>query len=328
MARSADIIKCPIEIIKIMCNIQSLPSLLDLTEADEASKSIFKSYHASIFLDLLKASSPPSQLLKVMADVYVFKYKYRSQLGKSFTVAVEDIEILVAGFIRSCMRRPGSSSADCLPAARPSETEIYRIRRAFWRLKLCLASTRQQPDWSSVSIEWLNRLHWWEREEIDCASRYLERAHNLTPRQQMSKKRTFPNLLGGAPEDYLSWSPLTSKDESCFWEDILGVNIPGYDENSSTYINPRVKVDRVPISTGWEYLLEAEVANEGVRYFNAVVLKYGRTSGRGDGRRGVDEIQDRSKGWGYCFWDHDRLNRWGMLPSSMDPHTFAKWKDS
>ena len=70
---------------------------------------------------------------------------------KSFMVAVEDIELLVCGFVRPCMRKPGSSSVDCFPDARPSKAEIYRIRRAFWREKLFLASTRQQPDMKSVN---------------------------------------------------------------------------------------------------------------------------------------------------------------------------------
>ena len=324
MATPAEILECPVEIfIEIMSNI---PHILLLVGVAEAVRVVYKEPGTSRLSGVLKESLPP-QLRGIMADVYAFGYKDRSKMINSFTVAVDDIELLVSGFIWSSLRKRGLSPLDYPPDARPSEIESYRIRRAFWREKLFLVSTRQQPDLKSVNIEWFNRLNAWEREEMECVSRYLEHADKLTPHHMMSKKRTFPNLFGGAPEDYLSWSPLASTDDSCFWENVLGLDIRESDEGSTTSTKPS-KVDRSPDFTGWENLLGTEMPNEGFRYFNAIVLEYNDRNRCGDRGRAADKILDRSRGWGYCFWDEDRLKRWAMLPSLMDPHTLAKWKAS
>ena len=325
MATPAGIPECPVEIfIEIMSNIPHIPLLVGVAEAVRV---IYKEPGISTLLDVLKESLPP-QLRQIMADVYVFGYKDRSKMMKSFTDAVDDIELLVSGFIWSCLRKRGLSPMDCPPGDMPSKTESYRIRRAFWREKLFLISTRRQPDLKSVNVEWFNRLNAWEREEMECVSRYLEHADTLTPHHMMSKKRTFPNLFGGAPEHYLSWSPLASTDDSWIWGKVLGLAHPGYDEGSNTSTKPCINEVGVPEITGWENLIGTEMPNEGFRCFNAAVLKYNDRKMYGDRGRAVDKILDRSRGWGYCFWDEDRLKRWGMLPSLTDPHTLAKWKDS
>ena len=253
MATPAGILKCPVEIlIKIMSNVYNLPSLFNLTEADEVFNSVFKTSRTSILLNVFQAFRTPPQLLQIMAGVNVFEYKDRSKMAKSFTVAVQDIELFVSSLIRICFCKLASSSVDFLPNARPSETEIYQIRRAFWRLKQFLTSNDQNRDCSSASIEWHSHLDWWEREEMECASKYFEPIHKHTPHQKMSMQRYFPGLFGETPEDESSWPPLTSNDKTCFWDFVL---VWAFKDviRTQPHIKPSIHMNRVLISRSSEY---------------------------------------------------------------------------
>ncbi|KAI4247296.1 MAG: hypothetical protein LQ352_006202 [Teloschistes flavicans] len=269
----------------------------------------------------------------------------------------QDIEYWVQSFVQSRCHRPTAQGPTDHPETPPSQLELYRIRRAFWRFFLLCeiayppqtGMTGRRPLHHEPALEFLARFQVWEFEELECIFRFLWDSydalvvdHSATSShpghdddddddddEEEEEERT-PSLLFDA-----IWQlpPLFRRLMLRMGYDLLE-NTPACLEEGDTlsmHLFPLVRplISRHhphPHPTATVVYPDApsssNEANAGYKYYCRMTDQ--RRAGHGYGEEfheilGPDaRYEERDEAicfqrWGYCVWDEERLEEWGVL---------------
>lgn len=193
-----------------MKNVPDLSSLMNMILASPRAKDLFQSFHKEIFSAVLKLEMS-TRLQRIIHTVMIVRHHtplnttgpdelFRFHLDGDGQAQEIDflpdpittlrdtvhsanwIDFFVKSFVNSRIENPGDYSG--MPEAPPSSTELHRIRRAFWRLRLYCDLfhgadiTPHEPGHSRTQMKgpqtFLIRLCPWEIEEPECVYGYLQ----------------------------------------------------------------------------------------------------------------------------------------------------------
>ena len=310
-----------LQIKKLVCTVISLRNLPDLVYIED-----FDEYLSSH----LEGEDPALLIDDIFDPVSALS---------DIALITKDIEYFQKSFIDRRLRQPCKTSKSSKKEAPPSQIELHRINRAFWRLQLLCELFRAR--WSSgfisaaaydIAFDYVFQLTHWELEETECAYYHM--------REQYSLLRTdIPK-----PSIPFNRKPITSQPPIV---QRLLLNM-GHKIEASSPIHLEVgnrliwgrgklytafkEAREVPwtrhIETEWSDIREANRPNEGWSC-------YFRFSGT------ISSSFEPSEGfptcgpvvcfhnWGYCIWDKERLRKWGVLGTAADGSDvdLKKWSD-
>ena len=243
----------------------------------------------------------------------------------------QDIEFFVNSFVTSRLREPGTHCCFIHKENPPSQTEIQRIRRGFWRLQvLCELFKFKVKGAVNPNHEvppdctFAEHLANWELEEMECTYYHLHEQYDIL------RLPTHNALLLSQPQivqrmllnlGYRKGDPSPKRLDS----DLMG---PEKDDRiTHAFSWARDFFWRPPLHTAWSDMPSANVPNAGW-------LMYVRYGNRWE-KLSVpvhDEIAREPvicfQNWGYCMWDESRIVGWGLLEmgkySLLDTQ---KWED-
>lgn len=172
-----------LQIKKLVCTVINLRNLPDLVYIED-----FEEY-----LDLHLEGEDPALLIDDFFDSF-------SAL-RDVALITKDIQCFQKSFIDRRLRQPCSTSKSSKKEAPPSQIELHRINRAFWRLQLLCELIRDR--WSSgflsaspydIAGDYVLGLTHWELEETECVYYHLREQYSLLrtdiPTASVGKNRT------------------------------------------------------------------------------------------------------------------------------------------
>lgn len=190
-------------ILNIIAKMPDLTTLYDFLTANPCSANLYRSTYKKILAGTLHQVDS-QQLRKLIATIICIRNRKRlvdTDLPSYFTDHLEDrrtpliiediseplsalqdivlvaqgIQNLEVSFIASRLRQPRHNARIDQKEHAPSQTELHRIRRAFWRLQLLsdlLQSDSKNPihaDDEDIGEDFISSLTIWEMEELECA---------------------------------------------------------------------------------------------------------------------------------------------------------------
>ena len=310
-----------LQIQKLVCTVINLRNLPDLVYIED-----FEEY-----LDSHLEGEDPALLIDDIFDSF-------SAL-RDIALITKDIECFQKSFIDRRLRQPCNTSKSSKKEAPPSQTELHRINRAFWRLQLLCELFRAR--WSSgfliaspfdIAGEYVYRLSHWELEETECAYYHVREQYSLLrtdiPTASIRLNRTpitcqppiVQRLLLNMGHRIQAPSPLHLEvDNLTNWRrgELYIAFKQGREDPWSRYTQ-----------TEWSDMQEANTPNEGWSCY----FRFSET---------ISSSFEPSEGfptcgpvvcfhnWGYCIWDKERLRKWGVLGTAADGSDvdLKRWSD-
>ena len=310
-----------LQIKKLVCTVINLRNLPDLVYIED-----FEEY-----LDLHLEGEDPALMIDDIYDSF-------SAL-RDIALITKDIQCFQKSFIDRRLRQPCTTSKSSKKETPPSQIELHRINRAFWRLQLLCELFRAR--WSSgflsaspydIAGDYVDRLSHWELEEMECVYYHLREQYDLlridTTATSIRRHRTpitsqppiVQRLLLNMGHKIEAPSPIHLElDSPTHWR---------YGEIYVAFQQGREVPWCIYPQTVWSDIDEANTPNEGwMCYF-----RFSRT---------INSSFEHSEGfptcgpvicfhnWGYCIWDKERLKRWGMLGPAADGSDvdLKRWSD-
>ena len=258
---------------------------------------------------------------------------------RDIALITKDIQCFQKSFLERRLRQPCSTSKSSKKEAPPSQIELHRINRAFWRLQLLCELFRAR--WSSgilwaspfdIAGDYVLGLTHWELEETECVYYHLREQYSLLrtdiPTASVGKNRTpitsqrpiVQRLLLNMGHRIEDSSALDLEvDDSTPWQ---------HGELYTAFHEAREVPWTRHIQTEWSDMEEANKPNEGWNCY----FRFSET---------ISSSFEHSEGfprcgpvicfhnWGYCIWDKERLKKWGVLGTAADGSDvdLKKWSD-
>ena len=310
-----------LQIKKLVCTVISLRNLPDLVYIES-----FEEY-----LDSRLQGEDPALLIDDIFDPF-------SAL-RDIALITKDIECFQKSFIDRRLRQPCNASKSSKKEAPPSQIELHRINRAFWRLQLLCELFRAR--WSSgflsaspqdTAFDYIYQLTHWELEETECAYYHLREQYSLLrtdiPTASIRLNRTpitsqppiIQRLLLNMGHRIEAPSPLHLEvDNRTNWR---------FGKLYTAFKEARAVPWSQYAETEWSDIREANTPNEGWScYFRfSGIISSSFEPSEGFPRCGPVICFHN---WGYCVWDKERLRRWGVLGTTADGSDvdLKKWND-
>ena len=259
---------------------------------------------------------------------------------RDIALITQDIEYFQKSFIDRRLRQPCKTSNSSKKEAPPSQTELHRINRGFWRLQLVRELFRVPSRDIGSAIDYMGfgaddfveSLTHWELEEMECTYYHLREQYSLLRSDTPANSTLDPGIPiscqppiiqrllinMGHSRDSPSPSHLEVNDQTPWW----------YGELYSAFIGAREVPWSRHIQTVWSDKQEANTPNEGwscyFRFCNTISSSY--KPSRDFPRSGPIVCFHN---WGYCIWDEERLKKWGVLGTRADGSDvdLRKWSD-
>ncbi|KAI4173504.1 MAG: hypothetical protein LQ346_008408 [Caloplaca aetnensis] len=243
-----------------------------------------------------------------------------------------DIDFWAAAFFRHICREPGMTEPALQRWERkPSPTELYRVRRALWRIwALCeSANIRCIAGHCIVNsyaiYDFLEGITLWEFEELECLYLFLRQFYQslqIHTRKGAREKADF--IASQVPAVQRLWATMGIWLETYFatalnpespWRTLHYFAI--IEEDHQFFRGPQAPLTAWPDAPtranapneGWQcYSRNSAISyNEYIRHSG--LIWPGCTTPRATpGYAGT-----RFQKWGYCIWDRKRLDEWDML---------------
>ena len=310
-----------LQIQKIVCTVISIRNRPDFNDIKDFE----------IYLDSHLESEDSTLVIDDVTDSLVAL--------RDIALITQDIEYFQKSFIDRRLRQPCKTSNSSKKEAPPSQTELHRINRGFWRLQLvCEIFRAQSRDLDDdyyldvVAGGFVESLTHWELEEMECTYYHVREQYSLlrsdTPANSVLDpgvpiscqppiiQRLLINM--GHSRDSPSPSQL-GVDDLMPWQ---------YGELYSAFIAAREVAWSRHIQTLWPDNQEANYPNEGwscyFRFCRTIASSF--EPSRDFPRCGPIVCFHN---WGYCIWDEERLRKWGVLGTRADGSDvdLRKWSD-
>ena len=295
-----------LQISKMVCTVISIRNRPDLSDIEDFGK-YFDSH-------LEHGDSP--LLIDDVTDSLVAL--------RDITLIAQDIEHFQKSFVDRRLREPCPTSSSAKGEDPPSQTELHRINRGFWRLQLVCEIFRAQSrslghDINYVGVpanDYVESLAHWELEEMECTYYHVREQYSLLKsdtRTTSAPDTGIPiscqppiiqRLLINMGHDIESPTPeeLEVNDQTP-WQ---------YGELYSAFLVARDDPWTRHIQTVWPDIQEANTPNEGWSCYSRLCrnIRYAFKPRGGFPRSGPIVCFHN---WGYCIWDKNRLTRWNVL---------------
>ncbi|KAK0511012.1 hypothetical protein JMJ35_006564 [Cladonia borealis] len=259
---------------------------------------------------------------------------------RDIALITQDIDYFQKSFIDRRLRQPCETSNSSKKEAPPSQTELHRINRGFWRLQLVCEIFRAQSRSLGDDINYLGApandivesLTHWELEEMECTYYHVREQYSLlvSDTHTNSALRTgipiscqppiIQRLLINMGHDRESPTPRELEvDDQTPWQ---------YGELYTAFMVAREVPWGRHIQTVWPDKQEANTPNEGWSCYSRFCeyIRYSYEPGQGFPRNGPIVCFHN---WGYCIWDKERLTKWGVLGTRANGFAvnLKKWSD-
>ena len=244
-----------------------------------------------------------------------------------------DIEQYIREFLTSRLREPSVYTCAIHPVIYvPSQQEMHRIRRAFWRLQLLFSMIRKPftptcedlPSIELAHLYTLNSLKDWELEEVICVYAFLEQFyhearigshpasfHEQIPIIQRLLLNVGHNPNHNVPEALdIEWPSFLQRPP------FSRLTRPGRLTDVFWFPRMRNPENRPRLQTAWSYMPLANAPNIG---WQRTVHFFGQRQGSWiiQAPRTANFFARLAPhgllSWGYCMWDAQRILNWGLL---------------
>ena len=259
---------------------------------------------------------------------------------QDIVLITQDIESFQKSFIDRRLREPCPTSSSSNKEDPPSQTELHRINRGFWRLQLVCEIFRAQSRSNSDDIKYFGApandfvegLTHWELEEMECTYYHVREQYSLLKsdtRTNSAPHTAIPiscqppiiqRLLINMGHDKESPTPNELEvDDQTPWQ---------YGELYTAFMVARDDHWTQHIQTIWPDKQEANTPNEGWSCYSRICrnIRYAFKPRGGFPKTGPIVCFHN---WGYCIWDKNRLTRWNVLGSWANGFAIdlKKWSD-